>query len=111
MALFLNNVHSHVAQINAGILTYGQAYSANSARSYVDTMLSVIQQAESGCRTASSEITQFCDAVKSSADLIGGEIEDLGIAIHLAVLAKAPNKKIGNPVSWVLGGGLSRRGT
>lgn len=103
MDQFLTDMHSALLQVFGGVSLYWQGYSANSAREYFDQVLAGIEDAADGCGKASKDITTFCDAVKSSADLIGDFLEDLAIDVYLAVLAIAAGKKLS--ISALLGAG------
>lgn len=94
MSVFLSDMRGALGQIFGGVSLYWQGYSANSAGEYFDEVLAVIDAAKDGCAKASEDITTFCDAVKNSADLIGGLLEDLAIDVYIAALAIAAGKKL-----------------
>ncbi|WP_312168177.1 hypothetical protein [Microbacterium sp.] len=109
MSQFLIDMHSSLTQVFGGVSVYWQGYSANSANEYLDDLLDVIDGAADGCARVSEEITTFCDAVVSAADIVGGVLEDLAIDAYIAALGIAAGKKI-SVVGWLLGGGAIAAG-
>ena len=109
MSRFLTDMHSSLLQVFGGVGLYWQGYSANSAVAYLNDVLDVIKEAADGCTRVSEEITTFCDAVVSAAEIIGGILEDLAIDAYIAALAIAAGKKV-SVVGWLLGGGAIASG-
>lgn len=109
MSRFLIDMHSSLVQIVGGVSVYWQGYSANSANAYLKDLLDVITRAADGCTRVSEEITTFCDAVVSAADIIGGILEDLAMDAYIAALGIAAGKKV-SVVGWLLGGGAIASG-
>lgn len=109
MSQFLTDMHSSLLQVFGGVALYWQGYSANSANEYLNDLLEVIKGAADGCTRVSEEITTFCDAVESAAEIVGGILEDLAIDAYIAALAIAAGKKV-SVVGWLLGGGAIASG-
>lgn len=72
---FLRDLHSSLTPTFGAISVYWQGYSANSAQAYFARVLSSIAEAADSADSAGDEVTQFAEAIKSTADTLGGEVE------------------------------------
>lgn len=98
---FLAESHGALKSTIGAVLIYWQGYSANSAGLYFDALLKGIDSVASGAKDASKSIGDYCDAVKSSAEIIGGEIESLCDTVIFAAVSSLMGKR--SVVGWLAG--------